>query len=298
MWTRKELKEKAKEAFKFNYWKTVLVSLIVVAILGGTLGGDGNLINARPRLIYNFGKNDTTAEAVPGDGEPGSQIEEFGPFDIEGFADAITENISEEEAEEFEDTLNGILSVSGVAFLFGVVGLLMVLVLVVSAVAIALNAFLFNPLEAGSSRFFLRNLNTKASVGEITYCYDHSYLNCVKTIFMKDLRIFLWSLLFLIPGFIKGFEYYMVSYIVAEHPEMPYQEALERSRAMMEGHKWNAFVLELSFLGWEILSLLTVGILGIFYVNPYRHMTKAALYERLAYGQATPEVQTAGNING
>ena len=52
----------------------------------------------------------------------------------------------------------------------------------------------------------------------------------------------------------------------------------------MRGQKWKAFVLDLSFLGWGILSLLTLGIVGIFYVNPYRNMTNAALYERLRYG--------------
>ena len=77
----------------------------------------------------------------------------------------------------------------------------------------------------------------------------------------------------------------MMPYILAEDPDMPTKEVFAMSREMMRGQKWKAFVLDLSFLGWGILSLLTLGIVGIFYVNPYRNMTNAALYERLRYGE-------------
>ena len=160
----------------------------------------------------------------------------------------------------------------------------MVLMLVVAAVVIAMHAFLFNPLETGSARFFLRNLNTGSEVRELAYCYDHGYLNVVKTIFFKDLYIFLWMLLFIVPGVVKAYEYRMIPYLLAENPEMPKKEVFARSKEMMRGQKWKAFVLDLSFLGWGLLSLLTLGIVGVFYVNPYRNMTNAALYEKLMYG--------------
>ena len=77
----------------------------------------------------------------------------------------------------------------------------------------------------------------------------------------------------------------MIPYLLAEHPDMPKDQAFAMSRQMMKGQKWKAFVLDLSFLGWSILSLFTLGILGLFYVNPYKYSTKAALYETLRYGQ-------------
>ena len=157
-------------------------------------------------------------------------------------------------------------------FLSGAVG---------AAVVIALHAFLLNPLEAGGSRFFLRNLNTKAEVKELAYCYDHGYMNVVKTIFFKDLYTILWSLLFIIPGIVKAYEYRMMPYILAEHPEMPVKEVFAKSREMMRGQKWRAFVLDLSFIGWGLLSALTLGLLGIFYVHPYRFCTNAELYHTL-----------------
>ena len=100
--------------------------------------------------------------------------------------------------------------------------------------------------------------------------------------FLRKLFIFLWSLLFVIPGIIKAYEYYMVPYLLAEYPDMSWKEASSRSREMMSGNKWNTFILEISFLPWEFLSVITWGIAGILYVNPYVDATKTELYDVLA----------------
>ena len=70
----------------------------------------------------------------------------------------------------------------------------------------------------------------------------------------------------------------MVGYILADEPEIGVMEALRKSKQMMQGHKWEAFVLSLSFLGWEILGVVTFGIAEIFYVRPYVEATFAELY--------------------
>ena len=85
-------------------------------------------------------------------------------------------------------------------------------------------------------------------------------------------------MLFVIPGIIKGYEYRMVSYILADQPELSRKEAFQLSKQMMKGQKWNAFVLDLSFIGWYLLCLVTCGIAGIFYVYPYVFATDAELY--------------------
>ena len=94
------------------------------------------------------------------------------------------------------------------------------------------------------------------------------------------------SLLCIIPGIVKGYEYRMIPYLLADHPEMTKDEAFAASKEMMMGQKWNAFVLDLSFIGWDILSSMTFGILDIFYVMPYKMSTNAALYEAIKYGTA------------
>jgi uncharacterized membrane protein len=81
----------------------------------------------------------------------------------------------------------------------------------------------------------------------------------------------------------------MIPYILADHPELTSKEVFAKSKEMMKGQKWHAFVLDLSFIGWGILSLFTLGLLGTFYVTPYRNMTNAALYEKLEYGRLAIE---------
>ena len=91
------------------------------------------------------------------------------------------------------------------------------------------------------------------------------------------------------PGIIKAYEYRMIPYILAENPDIDTKEAFARSKEMMTGNKWDAFVLDLSFLGWILLSVCTCGILAIFWVNPYMYMTDAELYvalKEITYGSS------------
>ena len=84
-------------------------------------------------------------------------------------------------------------------------------------------------------------------------------------------------LLFIIPGIIKSYEYTCVPYILAEHPEMDYREVLDRSVAMTDGHKFDIFVLALSFIGWNLLGTLLFGI-GTLFVIPYIQLTNGEMY--------------------
>lgn len=109
----------------------------------------------------------------------------------------------------------------------------------------------------------------------------------VELAFRQFIVVFLWSLLFVIPGIIKGFSYSMVYFIIADHPEYTPKQAMEESKELMQGHRFELFLLELSFLGWNILSVFTFGILS-FWVMPYMHITTAAYYEdlkKLKYGE-------------
>ncbi|MBR1507008.1 MAG: DUF975 family protein [Eubacterium sp.] len=159
---------------------------------------------------------------------------------------------------------------------------IMVTALLISLVAFAVKIFALNPLLVGCRRFWAVNSITKAGMGELGWGFKNGhYKNVMKTMFMKDLFIFLWSLLFIIPGIIKTYEYYMVDYILTENPDMDWHDALEQSKQMMYGNKFDTFILELSFFGWALLGVLTCGILLIFYVNPYMLATFAELYHSL-----------------
>ena len=146
-------------------------------------------------------------------------------------------------------------------------------------IAIALSIFVGNALEVGGCRFFIVNQSEQAQAGNLAYVFKcGNYGNVILIMFLRSLYTFLWSLLFVIPGIVKSYEYRMVPYILAENPGMNRQEAFLISKKMMMGQKWNTFVLDLSFIGWRILEGITFGILGIFYVEPYIQATNAELY--------------------
>lgn len=92
--------------------------------------------------------------------------------------------------------------------------------------------------------------------------------------------VFLWTLLLVIPGIIAGYRYAMAPYILRDHPEISPMEAIRRSKEMMAGNKMRLFLLQLSFIGWMILSALTFGILSL-WVTPHMAVSEAVFYETL-----------------
>ena len=102
--------------------------------------------------------------------------------------------------------------------------------------------------------------------------------------------VFLWSLLLLIPGCIKAYSYAMTPYILKDNPEMKNNAAIEESMRMMDGHKLELFILDLSFIGWALLSLLTCCI-GFLWLAPYMNMARVNFYEDLK--KASVEVKEA-----
>lgn len=181
---------------------------------------------------------------------------------VSGSAEEITEAISQ----------SGVSLTVFFGLLFGILGISILLGTVISV-------FLCNPLQVGTDRFFLKNAQEPAGLKEMIFAFQSgNFLKIVAAKFLANLFIFLWCLLLVIPGIIKSLEYLMVGYILADNPDIQPMDALRKSKQMMQGHKWNAFVLGLSFLGWEILSVLTLGLLDIFYVRPYIEATFAELY--------------------
>lgn len=156
---------------------------------------------------------------------------------------------------------------------------MLLLSLFLVAAGIAFYVFVVNVIEVGGTLFFIWNRTGMPPAGTIFAGFRSGhYKNIVKTMFLKDLYVFLWSLLLIIPGIIKSYEYFMVPYILAENPGMDSEDVFALSRRMMDGEKWDTFVLNLSFLGWELLSAFTCGMVGIFYVNPYCRATYTELY--------------------
>ena len=94
---------------------------------------------------------------------------------------------------------------------------------------------------------------------------------------LRSLYIFLWTLLFIIPGIVATFKYAMAPFLMVENPGMKAGEAITASKELMDGHKGDLFLLGLSFFGWCLLNVLTLGI-GSLWLNPYMNMSYAAFY--------------------
>lgn len=123
---------------------------------------------------------------------------------------------------------------------------------------------------------------TKGVQPDVKELFQHfdKFWSAFKVTFFMGLFTALWSLLFWIPGIIKALSYSMSMYILAENPEIGALEAINRSKAMMNGHKMDFFVLQLSFIGWHLLGAITFGIAYV-WVTPYMSATTANFYNSI-----------------
>ncbi len=222
MWTRAELKDRAKYALNGKYWKAFLISLVI----GLTMGGSGS----------NSGRS--SAE----------QFSEFGHYNLD--------------------------PVEIIAIVFVVLAAVSFAIVV----GLAIQVLLMNPLQVGGRRYFIQSAQNFDNRECFRFAFDgQNWKGIVGTMFLKGLFTFLWTLLFIIPGIVKAYAYKMVPYILADNPNIGAKRAIELSKNMTNGQKFDMFVLDLSFLGWYLLGLLCFGF-GVLFVNPYYDATGAELY--------------------
>lgn len=139
-----------------------------------------------------------------------------------------------------------------------------------------------------------RNATQKPKVGDVFKGFEHFWPS-FKITFLIGLYTLLWSLLFVIPGIIKGFSYSQAMYIIADNPNMRARDAIRLSSQMMDGHKMDLFILQLSFIGWAILGVFTLGLLYI-WLEPYMQATYTNFYLSLKQ-PIVPPVYNAPNFN-
>lgn len=229
MWTRAEIKSRAKEALKKYYWYAVLMCFIA-----GVLGGGGS-----------------------------------------GFSTSIKNNVNINNTTDYgysDPTLS--------SRMLGVLMVVGVIVLIFWVIAVVFSIFVGNPVQVGLKRYMLesREIEKSAGIAKLFWVFGSGhYLNVVKIMFLKGLYTALWSLLLVIPGIVKSYEYSMIPYLLAENPDLDSQEVFRMSREMTMNEKASIWVLDLSFIGWELLGMLACGI-GVLFVSPYIEATYVELY--------------------
>ena len=244
MWDRVEFKARAKALMKNHYWKVFFACLIA------------SLLNATARTGSSFHLNIDT--------------------------DALSEFLSSRMDLGLVSKFYGLgIPLQFFSAAFAVV---LVFIAIIGAIlGILLNCFVFGVLRVGFCRYLILTQKNQypADISEIFWGFGCGhYLNLVKTIFFRNLYVFLSFLMLIIPGIIKTYEYTCVPYVLAEHPDMDYRLVLERSKLMTYGHKMDIFVLGLSFLGWQFLGAMLLGIGGLF-VTPYVELTNGEMYAYL-----------------
>lgn len=284
MWKRKDLKKKAKEVVRKNYW-TAIVICFLIALLTGEFGTsivgvwqsedsmDPNYIIHKEEYMNHTSENVDTSNEMP------ERIES-------GIRKTLTET-QNKAFQAIEANLNSatksqkyIFKIWDAVTSFQINRIELGIVLcIAAAIAFAFTIFVADPLIVGGKRYFIKASKTKnVKIGIIADIFKKEHwLNVVLIMFLRNLYTALWYLT-IIGGIIKTYEYRMIPYILAENPKIKRKEAFALSKQMMKGNKWKTFLLDMSFFGWNFLSVMTFGLLSILYVNPYNAATFAQLY--------------------
>lgn len=143
-----------------------------------------------------------------------------------------------------------------------------------------LHLILGGVVQLGYSKFLLSQHDGGAYEVKDLFSQFHRFSVGFLQAFLRGLYVLLWSLLLIIPGIVKSYSYAMTPFILADHPNLSANDAIEHSQNLMEGHKGELFVLGLTFIGWDILNVFTLGI-GSLWLNPYKNATYAAFYREL-----------------
>lgn len=220
MWSRKELKSKAKEVLRRGYLSAFGVSIVITLAEGGW----NSRSNYRSR------------------------------FSIEN-----------------PDNINSV-------FHYFINWKIISMLLIFFLIALVLRILIGYCLEVGGRRYFIKSTQYDDNTRCLRFGFqDGNYKGITTTMLVKNIYIFLWTLLLIIPGIIKSYAYSMVPYILADNPNIGINKAIELSNDMTRGHKLDMFVLDLSFIGWYLLGILALGV-GVLFVNPYFNATNAELY--------------------
>lgn len=292
MWKRKELKNNARKVIKKNYW-TAIVICFLIALFTGEFGTsimgifptddsmDPYYIISHPDTVFESNQPERENEILKRQEEVVEDLktrkENLNDTElkivnvIESYLDSMTK--SQKFIFKISDSIKSFILDKDVLG----IGLA-----VMSILSLAFSIFIANPLIVALRRYFIKarkKQSTKINV-VLDIFKKESWIRVAITMLLKDVFTILWFLT-IIGGFIKMYEYAMIPYILGDNPKMKWKEAFKLSKQMMKGNKWKLFVLDLSFIGWEILSLFTFGLLNIFYVNPYKVATNVELYEVL-----------------
>lgn len=148
-------------------------------------------------------------------------------------------------------------------------------------IALSLLQFLVIPFIFGYARRRIKHARGDDSdVSELFFYFQAEYFTLTTLLYLvMQVKVMLWSLLFILPGIIASYRYALVVYLKVDYPEAPIEQLLKASSNLMKGHKMDYFILNLSFMGWRILAALTL--LGVFPLYVYESATRVEFYDSI-----------------
>lgn len=287
MWKRKELKDKAKKVVKKNYW-TAIVVCFLIALLTGEFGTS---------IIGIWQSNDSLdpnyiihKQSKTENNDKKEEKKETNDIFSKEYIKKTFDETQIKILETIEVNLNS--AMKSQKYIFKIWDAiesfsknytqLGIVLCIASVIAVAFTIFIADPLIVGGKKYFLKarkGSNTKIGIIAEVYQKEH-WFNVAMIMFLRNIYNALWYLT-IIGGIIKTYEYRMIPYILADNPKIERKAAFKLSKQMMKKNKWKTFILDMSFFGWNFLSVITFGLLSILYINPYNAATIAELYSIL-----------------
>ena len=184
------------------------------------------------------------------------------------FGQNLSEVLGMVDPAEMDSTMViGALVLNGIVIALAIIGALF-------------SIFVTNAITVGVSNYFIKNTYSKPSFADAFSGFKVKYGRNIGTLLLAGIKTVLWTILFIIPGIIKTYEYAIIPYILADDSEISSKDAFKKAKQMMKGNKWRLFKLEFSFIGWALLCVLTLGI-GTFFLIPYINAANAEFYVEL-----------------
>lgn len=282
MWRRRDLKKSGKAALRRNFAAAVAVCFLIAFLAGG-------YALSKPRLDLQSGVGGDVVqiltENAPVEAETGQKV-------YRGVLGGVVNLLTGRNGPVWQAAMSVrdfIMDNKIASFLLATLAFL---------VRSAYLIFVRNMLLVGEKRFFMESrLYTDTRVSRLVFVYrEGKWKKPVWILFLRDLFLSLWWLT-IVGGIIKEYAYRLVPYIVAENPDLPRQAAFALSKTMMKGNKWRAFVLDLSYFWWYVLSFLSLGLVGVFWLNPYRASVETELYMTLRAQAIAAKIPYSGEMN-
>ena len=188
------------------------------------------------------------------------------------FGQNLSEVIGLVDPAEMDSTMAmGALVLNGVVIISAIIGLLF-------------SIFVTDALTVGVSNYFIKNTDSKPSLADAFSGFKVKYGRNIGTLLLVGIKLVLWTILFIVPGIIKTYEYAIIPYILADDASVSSKDAFKKAKQMMMGNKWRLFKLNFSFIGWYVLCVLTLGI-GTFFLIPYINAANAEFFTELKNNQ-------------